>query len=61
MLRVRILGVAEHKIPRLEPLVMKDFFSEDIAGMKITVSDVSAWGCTDFFVRGIEYDIFRFI
>lgn len=48
------IGVAEHNIPALEPLIMKDFFSEDVAGMKITVFNVSAWGCTDFFVRKLE-------
>lgn len=51
---IKFLGVPKYKIPSLEPLIMKDFFSEDIAGMKITVSNVSAWGCTDFFVRGIK-------
>ncbi|CAH1176098.1 unnamed protein product [Phaedon cochleariae] len=50
-------GVPEYKIPSLEPLVMKDFFSEEAAGMKITVSDVKAWGCTDYFVRGIDVNM----
>lgn len=51
---LKISGIAEYNIPALEPLIMKDFFSEDVAGMKVTVFNVSAWGCTDFFVRKIE-------
>ncbi|CAH1110149.1 unnamed protein product [Psylliodes chrysocephalus] len=50
-------GVPEHRIPSLEPLIMKDFFSEEAAGMKITVSNVSAWGCTDYFVRGMDVNM----
>ncbi|CAG9859246.1 unnamed protein product [Phyllotreta striolata] len=50
-------GVPEHKIPSLEPLIMKDFFSEQAAGMRITVSNVSAWGCTDYFVRGMDVNL----
>jgi hypothetical protein len=42
-------------IPSLEPLVMQDLISEEVAGMKIVTSHVSAYGCSDFFVRGIEY------
>ncbi|CAG9829516.1 unnamed protein product [Diabrotica balteata] len=36
---------------------MKDFFSEEAAGMKITVSNVSAWGCSDYFVRSMDVRI----
>ncbi|XP_050498427.1 circadian clock-controlled protein daywake-like [Diabrotica virgifera virgifera] len=50
-------GVPEYNIPKLEPLIMKDFFSEEAAGMKITVSDVSAWGCSDYLVRSMEVDM----
>ncbi|KAG5880990.1 hypothetical protein JTB14_018000 [Gonioctena quinquepunctata] len=50
-------GVPEYKIPSLEPLIMKDFFSEEAAGMKITVTDVKAWGCTDYFVRGMNVNM----
>ncbi|XP_056633372.1 uncharacterized protein LOC130442972 [Diorhabda sublineata] len=50
-------GVPEYNIPKLEPLVMTDFFSEEAAGMKITVSNVSAWGCSDYFVRGLEVNL----
>ncbi|XP_023025365.2 circadian clock-controlled protein daywake [Leptinotarsa decemlineata] len=50
-------GVPDYRIPSLEPLVMKDFFSEEAAGMKIMVDDVKAWGCTDYFVRGINVNL----
>ncbi|KAL1490576.1 hypothetical protein ABEB36_013246 [Hypothenemus hampei] len=52
-----INGVPEYNIPSLEPLVMHDFFAEEAAGMKIIVSNVSAWGCTDFFVRGLSVNL----
>jgi hypothetical protein len=48
-------GLPEYNIPSLEPLVMQDLISEEVAGMKIVTSHVSAYGCSDFFVRGIEY------
>ncbi|VEN64687.1 unnamed protein product [Callosobruchus maculatus] len=50
-------GVPEYNLPQMEPLIIKDLFSEETAGMKITVSNVSAWGCTDFFVRNIEVNL----
>ncbi|CAG9768268.1 unnamed protein product [Ceutorhynchus assimilis] len=50
-------GVPEYNIPSLEPLVMTDFFADEAAGMKIVVSNVSAWGCSDFFVRGLETNL----
>ena len=52
-----INGVPEYNIPSLEPLIMTDFFADEAAGMKIIVSNVSAWGCTDFFVRGMEVNL----
>ncbi|KAH1024376.1 hypothetical protein HUJ05_003867 [Dendroctonus ponderosae] len=52
-----ITGVPEYNIPSLEPLIMTDFFADEAAGMKIIVSNVSAWGCTDFFVRGLEVNL----
>ncbi|XP_050309870.1 circadian clock-controlled protein daywake-like [Anthonomus grandis grandis] len=50
-------GVPEYNIPSLEPLVMTDFFADEAAGMKIVVSNVSAWGCSDFFVRGLDVNV----
>ncbi|XP_060517815.1 circadian clock-controlled protein daywake-like [Cylas formicarius] len=49
-----VKGVPEYNLPSLEPLHMKDFFAEETAGMTIKVTEVSAWGCSDYFVRGIE-------
>ncbi|RZC39114.1 JHBP domain containing protein [Asbolus verrucosus] len=51
-----VTGLPEYNIPSLEPLVMQDLISEDAAGMKITTSNVSAYGCSDFFVRGMDID-----
>ncbi|XP_045470422.1 uncharacterized protein LOC123677769 [Harmonia axyridis] len=47
-------GVPEHDIPSLEPLILEDLITENISGLKVRVTNVSAYGCSDFIVKYVN-------
>ena len=49
-----VTGAPEYNIPSLEPLIMQELISEEAVGMKILTTNVSAYGCSDFIVKGIK-------
>ncbi|XP_063934870.1 protein takeout-like [Zophobas morio] len=52
-----VKGAPEYNIPSLEPLIMQELISEEAVGMKILTTNVSAYGCSDFIVKGINVDL----
>ncbi|XP_017780980.1 PREDICTED: uncharacterized protein LOC108565842 [Nicrophorus vespilloides] len=50
-------GVPEHNIPSVEPIIIKDLISEQSGGLKITTSDVVAYGGGDYIVNDLKVDM----
>lgn len=51
-------GVPEHKIPKLEPLLLKELLVAEPAGatqtVSISVNNIKVYGCTDFDIKSIK-------
>ncbi|KAF7282494.1 hypothetical protein GWI33_002598 [Rhynchophorus ferrugineus] len=49
-----ITGVPEYNIPSIEPLIMENLLADETPNLKITVTNASAWGCSDFIIKNLS-------